>query len=304
MQVAQRATTATGVSTNGYHTVDRWQVGGHGPYGTWTVEQSNDAPAYNGFSKSVKLTCTSATGTLPAGSILTLEQQIEGQALQHLSKGKLGSRDTSISFWVKASQTGNYVVELFDHNNARHVSKTYTVAVADTWEQKSISIPADLSGVLSNNNQTAIALSFMLAAGATYASGSATNTWTAYSAARRAPGQVNVGASVGSYFAVTGVQLEANTTPTPFEHRNHATELALCMRYCERSATNAGVALTVASAGYPGFYYKVRKRVAPSITATFVVGTGATFLASEDSHVQLTSHSTASRYSFIAEAEL
>lgn len=307
MQVAQRATTATAITSAnspGYYTVDRWSFGGDGSFGTWNLEQSNDAPAYNGFSKSVKMTCTAAVSSLSSDTFLVLEQKIEGKALQHLSKGKLGSRDTSISFWVKASQTGTYVVELFDHDNARHATKTYSVTAVDTWEQKSISINGDLSGVLDNDNQTSMHLAFMLLAGTNYTSGSATNNWAPYVFANRAPGQVNLGAAAQNYIAITGVQFEANSTATPFEHRNHSVELDLCMRYCERSAQNAGVALTVASAGYPGFYYKARKRVAPSITASFTVGTGATFLASEDSHVQLTSHSTAARYSFIAEAEL
>lgn len=307
MQVAQRAATATGItsaSTAQYYTVDRWNFIGAGSFGTWSLEQSNDAPQYNGHSKSVKATCTTATGALSADTFLVLRQKIEGKALQHLSKGKVGSRDVSISFWVKASQAGTYTVELFDYDNTRHVTKTYTVTTANTWEQKSIGIVGDLSGVLDNDNQTSMHLAFMLLAGTDYTSGSITNTWAPVAVQNTAPGQVNVGSSAQNYLAVTGVQLEANTTATPFEHRNHLVELDLCMRYCERSAQNAGVALTVASAGYPGFYYKVRKRVAPSITATFTVGTGATFLATEDSHVQLTSHSTAARYSFLAEAEL
>lgn len=210
----------------------------------------------------------------------------------------------SVGFWVKAAVAGTYVVELFDHDNARHVSKTYTVNAANTWEQKLLPFGNDITGEFDNDNQHSMTVSFMLLAGTNYTSGSATNSWTAYTAANRAPGQLNTGAAVNNYLAITGVQLEANSSPTTYEHRPTSVELGLCMRYCEKSATNAGVALTVASSGYPGFYYKTRKRVAPSITATFVNGTGATFLSTEDSHVQSTNHSQISRYTFIAEAEL
>jgi hypothetical protein len=91
-------------------------------------------------------------------------------------------------------------------------------------------------------------------------------------------------ASTNDYFDITGVQLEQNYQPTPFEQRPIGIELALCQRYYEKtydSGTAPGTASTqvgmvgndVSSSGNTNEYiicrtrYQVQKRVAPTITA-------------------------------------
>ena len=52
-------------------------------------------------------------------------------------------------------------------------------------------------------------------------------------------------AGASDYFEITGVQLEQNTQPTPFEQRPIGVELALCQRYFVTHVFNVG--------GYSGF---------------------------------------------------
>ena len=58
MSIAQRGTSATGLTTFGYRTVDRFNFGIYDS-GTWTITQDTDVPTGQGFSNSMKLDCTS-----------------------------------------------------------------------------------------------------------------------------------------------------------------------------------------------------------------------------------------------------
>jgi hypothetical protein len=49
----------------------------------------------------------------------------------------------TLSFWVKSNKTGTYIAELYDTDNSRTISKSYTVDVADTWEKKTITYAGD-----------------------------------------------------------------------------------------------------------------------------------------------------------------
>ncbi len=90
-------------------------------------------------------------------------------------------------------------------------------------------------------------------------------------------------AGVADYFEITGVQLEQNYQPTPFEQRPFGVELQLCQRYYEKSydtgtnpgtATDSGFVLAMpggaqaSSSGIHDAYinFKVTKRTAASMT--------------------------------------
>ena len=90
MNIAQRATSATGIGanadTNKYPTMDRWNTfHGGGTAGRLTISQSSDTPA--GFGNSMKLACTTADTSIAAGEEFLISQKIEGHNLQTISKG-------------------------------------------------------------------------------------------------------------------------------------------------------------------------------------------------------------------------
>ena len=64
--VWQRSTSVTGISTQAYHTVDRWEFGGTAGGGTMrhTMARSTTVPAGQGFGYSMKIDCTTADSDL------------------------------------------------------------------------------------------------------------------------------------------------------------------------------------------------------------------------------------------------
>ncbi len=232
MQVSQRATTSASITTGGYHTVDRWYTTITSA-GTWTQYQDADVPTGKGFSKSLSFDCTTADASLAAGDRIMFSYRLEGQDLLRFGKGTSGAKKYALSFWVKSPKTGTHIVELFDHDNSRHICKAYTIASANTWEQKELIIDNETSNAFGNDNGKSLEIQFYLAAGSNYTSGTLATAWAANTNANRAVGQVNCADSTSNKFFLTGVQLEAGDDCTEFEHRSYADELRRCQRYLQ-----------------------------------------------------------------------
>src|SRR6056300_733442 len=126
MSIAQRGTSESSYTSDTYSTVDRMKTR-VGSLGTWTISQSTDVPSGQGFAKSLKWDCTTADASPSASDFLFLEHKIEGQNLQYLKYGTSSAESTTLSFWVKSNKTGTYIAELFDSDNTRQISKSYTI---------------------------------------------------------------------------------------------------------------------------------------------------------------------------------
>jgi hypothetical protein len=291
MQVAQRGTATTGITTGGFTTADRW-TNFITTLGTWTHTVENDAPTGSGFAKSFKILCTTADNTPAAGDLYQFIQPLEGQNLQSIRKGTASAQQLTLSFWVKSNVTGTYITELVDADNIRQVSGAYTIASSATWEKKTVVFPADITGVLDNDNNVSLRLNFILGAGTTYTSGTLNTTWASTTNANRYVGQTNLAAATNNYWQVTGVQLELGNVASDFDFQDIQTELAACQRYYER-ITNGGSStggvicnsFAVSANDQSGVVTFTEKRVVPSITLStasdFVGGsTAATSISS------------------------
>ena len=229
MTVAQRGTSGTGL--NGYISIDRFRTTLAAAFDelALTHEQSTDAPT--GFSNSYKITVSTPETALAADELLRLEQRFEGQNLQHLKKGTSNAEAVTLSFWVKGSVTGTYIVNIFDQDNTRAIAKSYTINSANTWEYKTITFAGDTTGALDSDNAHSLTVAWNLAAGTDRTSGTLATSWEANTAANLAVGQTDIVTTSGATFYITGVQLEVGETATPFEHEDYGTTLRKCQRY-------------------------------------------------------------------------
>jgi len=279
MILAQRATSASSITSSGYHTVDRWRPT-ISSAGTWTISQSTDVPTGQGFGYSQKFDCTTADASLSAGDYVVLQQRIEGQNLQYLKKGTSSAESTTLSFWVYATKTGTNIVELYDNDNTRQISQSYTISSTNTWEKKEITFAGDTTGAFGNDNARSLDVRWWLGAGSNYTSGTLSTTWTSSTNANRAVGQVNHADSTSNNFYITGVQLEAGTSASDFEFLPKDVNTTRCQRYYQKSydletapgtATDSGVAWNGSSGdsgGNAAFLppFKTTMRAAPTVT--------------------------------------
>jgi hypothetical protein len=246
MQVAQRGTSFTSVAASAYH-LDRFRTGMGDTSARFTVTQAT--AGLNGFAKSLKYDCTTAEASLSnADARLFVTQRIEGQDLQQLKKGTSDAEKITVSFYVKSTKTGTYILNIVDHDNSRQISKAYTISSSGTWEQKILTFDADTTGALTNDNTTSIELFWWLIAGTNYQSGTLATSWQSYAGSSdyedSAVGNVNLGDNTSNTWEITGIQLEVGSQATPFEHRSFGEELQLCQRYYTQSYAHGTVAGT------------------------------------------------------------
>lgn len=231
MNIAQRGTSKAGIIASGYHTIDRMSTQLQS-LGTWSqAQKSDDFPIGSGFRSSLKMLCTTANAAPAATSFLFLSQTLEGQNVQSFKKGTSSAKPMTLSFWAKSNVTGTYIADLVDGDNSRLVSIPYSISVANTWEKKAITFPADVIGALDNDSMGSLTVSFWLGAGSQFTSGSPQPSWGTYVAANRAVGQVNLASSVNNYYLLTGVQLEVGDVATDFAFEDYGDTLRKCLRY-------------------------------------------------------------------------
>ena len=241
MDVSQRATSVTGL-TNGsdvYVALDRFgfnEFGSPSSQHTMTQESLTSGNAYiNGFANALKMDVTTAQGSLDADDATMIIYKFEGQDLQLFKKGTANAEKFTLAFWVKSTKTGTHVVELFDKDNTRHVSGTYSISTTNTWEHKVVVFPADTTGVFGDDNARSLDVNWFLSAGTNYTSGTLQTSWGGQANTTRAAGQVNTVDNTSNNWHITGVQLEVgeftSSTLPPFQHESFGDNLARCQRY-------------------------------------------------------------------------
>ena len=276
MNVSQRATQVTGVTTSGYRTVDRHQLR-FSSCGTWTIDTDTDVPTGQGFAKSLKYTCTTADASPASTDYAIYTYVFEGQHLQHIKKGTSNAESLTLSFWVKSNVTGTYMVELIDNDNGRQVSKGFSVSASGTWEKKTLTFPPDTTGALDNDNNGSFEINIWFAVGSSRSSGTASGSWATAVDANRAAGQTaNLASATSNYLNITGIQLEVGSGASDFEFLPYDVQLARCQRYYMKSI-NIGTTSYASAGGYgrAAYLFPVYMRTTPTMTFVDAGGGGS-----------------------------
>ncbi len=279
------------------YTADRWMAY-YITDGAFSVQQTTTAPT--GFSNSLKVTITTADSSLASTQYGSLQQRIEGFNFADLMYGTANAQTVTVSFWVRSSVTGQYGGSFTNSDFSRSYPFSYTISAADTWEQKSITIPGDTSGTwVGATNGVGLRVSFALGVGSSYL-GTA-NTWAATTYIS-ATGQTNLLGTNGATFFITGVQLEKGSTATSFDYRPYGTELQLCQRYYEVGVNVIQAYGNNTNGVFAGAPFKVTKRATPTVVNQGVSFPGQTTLV--DFTLNAANPSYAGNYSTVQTATI
>ena len=267
MRIDQRNAAAS-VTASGAYALDRW-VPHENTDGTYTVQQVTTAPT--GYTNSLKATVTLADTSIGASQNALIAQYIEGYNVADLGYGTATAQTVTLSFWVNSSLTGTFTGALNNSAYDRSYPFTYTISVANTWEQKSVTIAGDTSGTWLTTNGVGIRVWFALAAGS-----SVITTAGAWAAGTfyGATGQANWMATLSNTFYLTGVQFEVGTVATSFERQIFSNQLAQCQRYYyflggETPYQNINTVIWYTATECVGqFSYPVTMRGVPTVSKT------------------------------------
>jgi len=273
------ASVSTSAATIAF-TLDRWAYGAI-QASKFTVQQNaGGVTPPVGFTNYLGCTSTSAYA-VAVGDFYEVRQPIEGYNIADLGWGTANAKPITLSFWAYSSLTGTFGGALTG-NAGTSYPFSYSIPVANTWTQISISIAGPTIGTWQTTNSLGVLVRFSLGTGTIY-SGPA-GSWSS-SIYASSTGAVSVVGTNGATFYVTGVQFETGTVATSFDYRSIGTELALCQRYFETfknsSGTTQNLYLGYAIGGNAAwvnspFVYQVTKRATPTVTTSNLGGTNFT----------------------------
>jgi len=254
MLISQRGSDFTSVGSSAYH-LDRWYW--YDQNSSCRVRIRHSALSPDGFHQSYRVNVTTADTSIASNEEVKLIHKIEGFNLAPFAKGTSGAKKFTLSFYVKCNKTGIYIVELYDRDNGRDVSGSYTVSNTN-WNRYTIDFPADTTGEFGFDNGSSLEIMFWLCAGSAVQGGTLNTAWRNSTDPSSATGQVNFMDSTSNEWALTGVQLEPTTTGTAsdFKHEGIAETLAKCHRYFYQSShwgTSSGTGYAALGINYTGY---------------------------------------------------
>jgi hypothetical protein len=249
--------TNTGATT---YTLDRWFAYGSVASKFSVQQNAGSITPPVGFSN--YLGCTSVSAySVGSSDVFLIGQSIEGFNTADLNWGTANAKTVTLSFQAYSSLTGTFGGALKNSANNRTYPFSYSIPVANTWTQISITVAGDTSGTwIGATNGIGIQVNFGLGVGSTGSGTAGAWSSTNYTSVT---GATSVVGTNGATFYITGVQLEVGSSATGFEYRQYGQELALCQRYFETvGCGGVGIARNGTSPGATmSFKFETSKRI-------------------------------------------
>jgi hypothetical protein len=250
------------------------QAGTHG--GALTVTRDTSLPSAVNASFSYKVAVTTANASPTAGQNSEVQTRIEGFNFLPLK-----DKTITLSFWVKSNLTGTFCVAFRNGAANRSLVKEYTINVANTWEQKTITITHDSTGTWNYTTGVGLIVDFVLMSGSTFIT--TADTWQAGNFLATSA-HTNVLASTSNDFFLSQIQFEEGAAANAFEFVDFERALNLCKRYYEKSVAHNVYAFTGDTTAVFGLFgttafptpvarYMVEKRATP-VAAVFATTSG------------------------------
>jgi len=298
-QVHQRFDGSAVTASTGYQSFDRWKTVRSNTSANWTIEKETLSAAdvaTTGHKQAMEIKCTGTDTSTGAAEYNVMFHAIEANTLQDLNYGTSAAKSFTVSFWVRAYQTGTFVLGLAKSDGTTYYNRIeYTINASNTWEHKTLvfsptagdtSLITGANGYIDNDTGQGMGFYFVLNAGSNYQG--TNNVWTTGSISTS--NQTNLFSSTDNHWSITGVQMEVGDQKTDFEYLPFDVQLHRCKRYFENYVIASG-------GGIPGLafnntnattalVYKVTKRAAPTVGGLTAArsGTGLSFLTAAGSY--------------------
>ena len=167
MMVAQRATSATGVTANGYATVDRFtatQSGTDDYIEQHQVDVSSGTTPYTlGFRKAFQVKNGNQTSGAGAGDYIKVVNKLEAQDIANSGWDYTSASSfITLSYWVKSSVAQTFFVRVTSLDSPVYNFPFSYAVSANTWTKVTKAIPGNSNLVFNNDNGAGLDIEWTL----------------------------------------------------------------------------------------------------------------------------------------------
>ena len=287
-QVHQRFDGSAVTASTGFQSFDRWKTVRSNTSATWTIEKETLSLAdiaTTGHKQAMEIKCTGTDTSTGAAEYNVMFYPMEANTLQDLNYGTSAAKSFTVSFWVRAYQTGTFVLGLAKGDGTTYYNRIeYTINASNTWEHKTLvfsptaggtSLITGSGGVIDNDNGQGMGFYFVLNAGSNYQG--TNNVWTTGSISTS--NQTNLFSSTDNHWSITGVQMEVGDQKTDFEYLPFDVQFHRCQRYHQRITHRYRIVTrwnnnSGAPIGYMDFMQTMNHEPTVTNSGTYEDGTG------------------------------